>query len=135
MDTQRVSPADDALTGEIIGGAIEVHRFIGCGALESSYESCLAFELGLRGLAVQQQVYLPLRYKGFELDAGYRIDLIVEGKVIIEVKAVEHMHPIFTAQLLTYMKLTTIPVGLLCNFHVELMKDGIRRLELRHRDE
>lgn len=122
----------DPLTEDIIGGAIDVHKSLGPGALESSYESCLAFELGLRGLEVQRQVYLPLRYKGFELDAGYRIDLIVEGSVIVEVKAVEILHPICTAQLLTYMKLSGIPVGLLCNFHVELMKDGIRRLELRH---
>ncbi|NUO62622.1 MAG: GxxExxY protein [Gemmatimonadaceae bacterium] len=126
-----MSPVDDALTEEIIGGGIEVHKFLGPGALESSYENCLAFELGLRGLEVQRQVYLPLRYKGFDIDAGYRIDLIVEGQVIVEVKAVEHLHPICTAQLLTYMKLSGISVGLLCNCHVELMKDGIRRLELK----
>ena len=131
MKAQPKSPVDDPLTEEIIGGLIEVHKFLGPGALESSYENCLVFELGLRGLEVQRQVHLPLRYKGFELDAGYRIDLIIEGTVIIEVKAVEILHPICTAQLLTYMKLSGIPVGLLCNFHVELMKDGIRRLELR----
>ena len=130
MEAERRSPSSDPLTREIIGGAIDVHRLLGCGLLESSYESCLAHELGLRGLAVRRQVILPLRYKEIDLDAGYRIDLVVNDSVIVEVKAVEHLHPIFSAQVLTYMKLSGMRVGLLFNFHVELMKDGIRRLQL-----
>jgi GxxExxY protein len=126
----RIPPAEDQLTREIIGAAIEVHRVLGIGLYESAYEACLVHELGLRGFDVRRQVEQPLTYKGADLKAGYRIDLIVNHEVIVEVKAVEHLHPICSAQILTYMRLSSIPVGLLCNFHVELMKDGIRRFVL-----
>lgn len=108
-----------------------MHRCLGPGLFESAYETCLAYELALRGLTVERQVLIPLCYKGVELDAGYRIDLIVNRAVIVEVKAAERLHPVVSAQVLTYMKLSGIPVGLICNFHVELLKDGIRRLWLR----
>ena len=130
MGSRTLSPADDPLGYTIIGGAIEVHRLLGPGMLEASYELCLARELELRGLQVRSQLLLPLRYKGVALGAGYRIDLLVNDSIIVEIKAVEHLHPIVSAQVLTYMKLSAIPVGLICNFNVELMKDGIRRLVL-----
>ena len=130
MDNLRASPADDALTHDVIGAAIEVHRWLGPGLLESSYEACLARELGLRGHTVERQVALPLHYKGVDLDAGYRIDLVVDRSVLLEIKAVEHLHPVISAQVLTYLKLSGLGTGLICNFHVELMKDGIRRLVL-----
>ena len=130
MSTSRHSTDDDPFTREIIGAAIEVHRILGCGLYESAYETCLAYELALRDFEVQRQVRQPLIYNGVDLNAGYRIDLIVNGKAIVEVKAVEHLHPTCSAQVLTYMKLSGIKVGLICNFHVELMKDGIRRLVL-----
>jgi len=103
---------------------------MGPGLLESMYERCLTRELELRGLKVRRQVDLPLHYKGVDLNAGYRIDLIVNDAVIVEVKAVEQLHPVVAAQVLTCMKLSRMSVGLICNFHVELMKDGIRRLVL-----
>ena len=130
MVTLHSSPSDDPLTREIIGGGIEVHRVLGPGLLESSYELCLAHELGLRGLTVERQVAVPLYYKGIELEAGYRIDLLVDGKVIVEVKAVERLHPIVTAQVLTYMKLSNTSVGLILNFHSALLRDGVQRLVL-----
>ena len=103
---------------------------MGPGLLESTYERCLARELELRGLKIRRQIGLPLHYKGIDLDVGYRIDMVVDDTVIIEVKAVEQLHPVVAAQVLTYMKLSRISVGLICNCHVELMKDGIRRLVL-----
>ena len=130
MTSPRVSPVDDAFTHEIIAGAIDVHRCLGPGLFESAYETCLAYELALRGLTVERQVLVPLSYKGVQLDAAYRIDLIVNRATIIEVKATERLHPVVSAQVLTYMKRSGIPVGLICNFHVGLLKDGIRRLSL-----
>jgi len=117
-----------SLTGEIINAAIEVHRVLGPGLLESSYEVCLARELELRGIAFEFEKPLPLEYKGIRLKCGYRLDLLVAGKVIVEVKSVAALAPIHEAQLLTYLKLTGVKVGLLMNFNVVVPKDGLRRL-------
>ncbi|MCC5919335.1 MAG: GxxExxY protein [Cyclobacteriaceae bacterium] len=112
----------------IIGAAIEVHKELGPGLLESSYEVCLAYELRKQGLNVQTQVALPVIYKDVKLDAGYRIDILVENKVIIEVKAVDGLADIHTAQLLTYLKLKNIKLGLLINFNTTKVVSGIKRI-------
>ena len=119
---------EERLTGEIIGAAIEVHRNLGPGLLESSYEICLARELELRGISFEFEKPLPLEYKGVRLDCGYRLDLLVSDAVIVEVKSVTALAPIHEAQLITYLKLTGVKVGLLMNFNVVVMKDGLRRL-------
>jgi GxxExxY protein len=116
------------ITEQIIGAAIDVHRALGPGLLESTYEECIAFELMERGLNVERQKELPVTYKGVRLDCGYRIDLLVEGKVIVELKAVESLQPIHEAQVLTYLKLSGHKVALLINFNVKILKDGVRRL-------
>ena len=118
------------LTNKIIGAAIEVHKALGPGLLESAYEKCLMKEFELSNISFKSQIELPLEYKGIRVDAGYRIDLIVERKVIIELKAVESLIPVHEAQLLTYMKLTGIRVGMLMNFNVPVLKDGIKRMVL-----
>ena len=120
----------DRITEKVIGAAIAVHRELGPGLLESAYEACLAFELAELGLTVERQKALPVRYRGVKVDCGYRIDLLVEGKVIIELKAVERLEPIHEAQLLSYLKLSGCKVGLLINFNVRVLKDGVRRLVL-----
>ncbi|GMV99914.1 MAG: hypothetical protein AMXMBFR84_10530 [Candidatus Hydrogenedentota bacterium] len=116
------------LTGAIIGAAIEVHRELGPGLLESAYEECLATELADRGFHVARQVMLPVCYKGRELDAGFRIDLLVDNQVIVELKSVGKIEPIHQAQLLTYLKLAGKSHGLLINFNVTVLKDGIKRM-------
>src|SRR5574341_219814 len=116
------------ITEAIIGAAIEVHRTLGPGLLESAYVACLAYELMQRGFKVIQQLPLPLEYKGVKLDCGYRIDLLIEDAVIIEVKSVESLEPIHEAQLLSYLRLADCKVGLLINFNVKLLKHGIKRL-------
>jgi len=116
------------ITDTIIGSAIAVHRELGPGLLESAYEVCLAFELADRGLSVERQKALPVVYRNVKLDCGYRIDLLVEEKVIIELKAVERVEPIHTAQILSYLKLSGCKLGLLINFNVKVLKNGIRRL-------
>jgi GxxExxY protein len=121
---------NDPLTEQIIGFAIEVHRHLGPGLLESVYEECLCYELGQKGIAFRRQVPLPVVYKAVRLDCGYRMDVVVEGKVVLEVKTVERLMPIHDAQVLTYMKLSGIATGLLLNFHSAVLKDGIRRLML-----
>ena len=118
------------ITEAVIGAAMAVHRELGPGLLESAYEACLAFELVERGLSVERQKALPVKYRGVNVDCGYRIDLLVEGKVIIELKAVERLEPIHEAQLLSYLKLSGCKVGLLINFNVKVLKSGIRRLVL-----
>src|SRR5258708_5090616 len=115
------------LTREIIGAAIEVHKELGPGLLESAYEECLCHELNARGSKFQRQLTVPVTYKGTALDCGYRIDLLVENSVIIELKSVECILPIHGAQLLTYMKLLNKTIGLLINFNVPLLKQGILR--------
>jgi GxxExxY protein len=118
----------EALTEQVIGAAIEVHRALGPGLLESAYEECLCHELHLRGIAFRRQVPLPIQYKGVSLDCGYRLDVVVEDSVVLELKCVEHILPVHEAQLLTYLKLTGKRVGLIVNFHVStLVRGGIVR--------
>ena len=112
----------------IIGAAISVHRELGPGLLESTYEACLAYELADKNINFEQQKSFPVKYRGITIDCGYRIDLSVEDKIILELKAVEHIEPIHKAQLLTYLKLTGCKLGLLINFNVKLLKNGIIRL-------
>jgi len=118
------------LTEKIIGAAIEVHKHLGPGLLESAYEECLCHELALQGIEFQRQQPVPVVYKNRQLDCGFRIDLTVQDDLIVEIKAVEKLLPIHEAQLLTYMKLTGINTGLLINFNVRLLKTGVRRFVL-----
>lgn len=118
------------LTDRVIGAAIEVHRALGAGLLESTYEICLCEELRSQGIRYRRQVELPVKYKNVTLDAGYRIDLIVEEQLIIEVKSCEKLAPIHSAQLLTYLKLTGLKVGLLINFNSEVLRNSIKRMVL-----
>jgi GxxExxY protein len=118
----------NAITERIIAAAIAVHRALGPGLLESAYEACLAFELAKRGLEIERQKGLPITYRGVNVDCGYRIDLLVEGAVVVELKAVERLEPIHEAQLLSYLKLSGCKVGLLINFNVKVLKDGLRRM-------
>jgi len=118
---------NDPRTSPIIGAAIEVHRHLGPGLLESAYEECLCHELHLRGLTFQRQVDLPVVYKGLQLDCGYKIDLIVNQEVLLELKSVEGILPVHEAQLLTYMKLSGKHVGLSINFNVPVLTRGITR--------
>jgi len=118
------------LTEKIIGAAIEVHKYWGPGLIESVYEKSLARELELRGVGYKQQVDLALEYKGVEVGDGLRLDLIVEGKVVVELKVVKDFDPVHEAQLLTYMRLTGCKVGLLINFNKPLLRDGIKRYVL-----
>ena len=116
------------LTGEIIGAAIEVHKTLGPGLLESAYEECFCRELELKKIPYERQKELPIEYKGVRLNCGYRLDVIVSNKVILEIKSCESILPIHEAQLLTYLKLTGIKIGILINFNVPMLKDGIKRI-------
>ncbi len=116
------------LTGEVIGAAIEVHKALGPGLLESIYEECLCMELDLREIPYEKQQAVPIEYKGVGLASAYRLDIVVAKKLIVELKACQSIEPIHEAQLLTYLKLTGIEVGLLINFNVPVLKDGIKRL-------
>lgn len=116
------------ITEEVIASAIAVHRALGPGLLESAYEACLAYELAERGFAVERQKGLPVTYGGVKVDCGYRLDLLVEGVVVLELKAVEKLDPVHEAQLLSYLKLSGCRVGLLINFNVKMLKQGIRRM-------
>ncbi len=118
----------NSLTGTIIGAAIDVHRILGPGLLESAYEACLTFELQERGLKAERQIELPLIYKDLRLDCGYRLDLLVNNAVIVEIKAVNNIAPIHHAQLSSYLKLSGCKVGLLINFNIPVLKDGITRI-------
>ncbi|MDP1661257.1 MAG: GxxExxY protein [Phycisphaerales bacterium] len=120
----------DPLTEAVIGAAIEVHKALGPGLLESAYVLCLCHELTQRGLSVTREVPIPISYKGVGLDAGYRIDVLVNDELVVEVKAVLEHHPLFQAQLLTYLRLSGKRKGLLINFNVPVVKDGIRRFVL-----
>ncbi len=119
--------AKDPRTAPIIGAAIEVHRHLAPGLLESAYEECLCHELHLRGIEFKRQVEVPVLYKGLKLDCGYKLDLIVQDEVILELKAVERILPVHEAQLLTYLRLTGMHVGLVINFNVPLLTQGIIR--------
>ena len=116
------------ISGAIVSSAMKVHSLLGPGLLESAYQACLAHELRKRGFVVATQVGLPVVYDGERIELGYRIDLIVETLVIVEVKCVEAIHPVHQAQLLSYMRLSGIAVGLLINFHVAQLRDGIKRM-------
>jgi GxxExxY protein len=118
----------DSITRRIIGAAIEVHRRLGPGLLESAYEACLAYELRQVGYKIEQQKPLPIVYKDVKLDCGYRLDLVVEDSVIVEVKAVDQLAPIHEAQLLSYLRLSEMRVGLIINFHVRVLKNGLKRI-------
>ncbi|WP_418602644.1 GxxExxY protein [Hwangdonia sp.] len=118
---------DDKITKKIIGAAINVHRVLGPGLLESAYQECLLFELKSIGLHVKKEIALPIVYKDIKLDHGYRIDLLVENKIVVELKTVECFTDVHSAQILTYMKLGNYPLGLLINFHTKLLKNGIKR--------
>jgi|SRR5437764_15243026 len=116
------------LTERVIGAAIEVHRHLGPGLLESTYEACLAHELAEAGIVIQRQKPLPVLYKGIRLDIGYRIDLVVEDRLIVELKSVERLDRVHTSQMLSYLKLSGYRLGLLINFNVPQLKQGIRRI-------
>jgi len=122
------TPRENQLTEKIIGCAIEVHKALGPGLLESAYEECFCYELNQQGLSFNRQVPLPVVYKGIKLDCGYRIDVLVNDIIVVELKTVEKLLPIHDAQLLTYLKLYKRPIGLLMNFNVPALKSGIKRL-------
>ena len=121
----------DGLTSEVIAAFIDVHRHLGPGLLESAYERCVCHELSLRRIPFERQRVIAIDYKGVRLACGYRIDLLVAGQLIVEIKAVERLLPVHEAQVLTYMKLTQIAAALLVNFNVPVVKDGLRRLNLK----
>ena len=116
------------LSSKIIGSAIEVHKALGPGLLESVYEECMCHELGLRGISFERQKPLPVEYKDKKLDCGYRLDILVENKIVLELKSCEKIDPIHRAQLLTYLKLSGLTLGLLLNFNAHVMRDGIVRI-------
>jgi GxxExxY protein len=123
------------LTPEIISAAIKIHRRLGPGLLESAYEAYIAHELQLAGMRVERQKPVPLFYDTVKLECGFRADLVVEGRVVVELKCKEALHPVDEAQLLSHLRLLNIPVGLLINFHVVLLKDGIRRMVNNYRED
>jgi GxxExxY protein len=120
----------DDLSNKVLGSAIEVHRELGPGLLESTYEQCLAYELNRTKIPFRLQVELPIQYKQIKLDCGYRIDLLVDDRLIVELKSVDQLLKIHEAQVLTYMKLAKVNVGLLINFNVEMLKKGVKRFVL-----
>ncbi len=126
-------PSND-LTREIIGAAIKVHRELGPGLLESAYEACMAYELQKLGMKVERQKAVPLIYESVKLDCGFRADLVVENRVVVETKCKDALHPVDDAQLLSHLRLLNIPVGLLINFHVVVLKDGVRRIVNDYRE-
>lgn len=133
MEIQKNFPAsktviEDKIGAQIVDAALKIHRQLGPGLLESAYQACLAYELRKRGLQVESEVDQPVLYDGFKVEVGYRIDMLVEGCVIIENKAVEKLLPVHEAQLLTYLKLRKCHIGYLINWHVPLIKDGIKRM-------
>lgn len=130
MEFNNIPEELNELSSKIIGLAIKVHRALGPGLLESSYQECLCYELAIAGYLVEKEKVLPLIYEEVKLDIGYRIDILVDNKIIIEVKAVEFINDVHIAQVLTYLKLSNNRIGLLINFNVKLLKDGIKRLVL-----
>ncbi len=121
---------EDELSNLIVGCAIEVHKALGAGLLESAYEACLAYEFTERGIPFEQQKPLPVIYKGTQLECGYRLDFVVDSLVIVELKAVSAFNPVHEAQVITYLKLSKLKLGMLLNFNVRLMKNGIKRVAL-----
>ncbi|MBK8519317.1 MAG: GxxExxY protein [Chitinophagaceae bacterium] len=130
MEHSNIPDELNKLSNEIIGLAIKVHRALGPGLLESSYQECLCYELVMAGYLVEKEKALPLIYEDVKLDIGYRLDILVDNKIIIEIKAVESVTDVHMAQVLTYLKLSGNRIGLLINFNVKLLKDGIKRLVL-----
>jgi GxxExxY protein len=130
LKKENVTYHHEDLTEKLIACAIEVHRHLGPGLLESAYEECYCHELGLQGVTLERQKPLPLIYKGIKLDCGYRMDIVAQNTVVIEVKCVEKILSIHEAQLLTYLKLSGLKVGLIINFHAPTLKAGIKRLVL-----
>ncbi|MBX7172596.1 MAG: GxxExxY protein [Pyrinomonadaceae bacterium] len=124
LEQQRVNQ----ITEKIIGCAISVHRVLGPGLLESAYEECLCYELSQANLKFERQVALPVIYKGVKLDCGYRMDIVVESSIVVEIKAIERILPVHEAQLLSYLKLYNKRLGLLLNFHVSVLKNGMKRI-------
>ena len=120
---------------DVIGAALTIHRKLGPGLLESAYEACLAYELEKAGCRVERQKAVPLIYAAVKLDCGFRADLVVDGKLVVELKCKEALHPVDEAQLLSYLRLLNIPIGLLINFHVALLKNGIKRMVNNYREE
>jgi len=119
---------ENALSNDVIGAAIEVHRQVGPGLLEAIYQECMAYELKVRGLKLAREVTLPVRYKGLEFPAAYRADLVVEDRLILELKAVDILLPVHAAQLLSYLRMSHLKLGLLINFNVARLKDGVKRI-------
>ncbi len=117
----------ESITREIIGSAIEVHKQLGPGLLESAYEECLVYELQQKGYKIERQKPIPIIYKEIKLDYGYRIDILVENKVLLELKSIDAIAPVHEAQILTYMKFSNIKIGLLINFNVTVLKNGLKR--------
>jgi GxxExxY protein len=124
------APSLESIGSHVVDASIKVHTALGPGLLESAYGHCLPFELNQRGLKVERQVPLPITYRGMKLDAGYRLDLLVDGQVIVEIKSADSIPRLFEAQVLTYLKLSGRRLGYLINFNVGLMRDGLRRLVL-----
>jgi GxxExxY protein len=118
----------DSVTNQIIRIALDVHSALGPGLLESAYRACLAHDLAYRGVSVRTEVPLPVSYNGIRLELGYRMDLVVEEKVVVEVKTVQKLLPVHEAQLLSYLRLGNLPIGLLINFHVPRLRDGLKRM-------
>jgi len=118
----------NSLSEKVIGCAIEVHRYLGPGLLESAYQNCLCKELELSGIQFNSEVPVPVEYKGLKLECGYRVDIVVENSLVLELKSVSKLEDIHSAQILSYLKLTKLPLGLLINFNVQLLKNGIKRL-------
>ena len=127
---EKIEETTDSIAKQIVDAAYAVHSTLGPGLLESVYEACMEHEIRNRGIPLQRQVVLPVMYKDFRLDAGLRLDLVVSNRVIVELKAVESLMAVHTAQVLTYLKLTGLRLGLLVNFNVALIKDGIKRIAL-----
>jgi GxxExxY protein len=130
INAKGVCMVGNSLDEAVIGCAIEVHRHLGPGLLESSYEHCLMYELAQKGIGARSQVLLPINYKGVVIDAGYRLDIIIADQLILELKAVDKLSPIYTAQMLTYLKLTGIKTGFLINFNEKKLTDGLKRISL-----
>ena len=130
LESAEPTEEENNLTGKIIGAAIDVHRILGPGLLESTYEACLMYELRLRKLKVENQRALPVFYKDVMLDCGYRVDLVVEDQVIVEIKSVAGITAVHEAQILSYLKLSDCKYGLLINFNVKLLREGIRRFKM-----
>ena len=131
-EAERIEPAPalNLLTGQIVDAAYAVHKALGPGLMESVYEKCLAYELGTRGLTVERQVAIPIQYRDLIVEAGLRMDMVVGRSVIVEIKSMDRLLPIHQAQIFTYLKLSALQVGLLINFNVSYIKDGIRRVAL-----